>query len=111
MNSIAIEVGLKVKIRPLLGDFVEIVEEDAAKAKSWQKLAGGRFLLRMRCSCGEEGRRKALFKSTRCSVSNGVKLISSSQKFGPEGGEDFFNRMSHCEPNTFVLPPTADKGR
>jgi hypothetical protein len=50
--------------------------ENTAKTKFSQKLAGGRFLLRMRSSCEEEGRRKLLFKSTWSTVSDGVKRIS-----------------------------------
>jgi len=67
----------------LVTDSVEQVE-NTAKTKFSQKLAGGRFLLRMRSSCEEEGRRKLLFKSTWSAVSDGVKRISS---------EDFFNRI------------------
>jgi hypothetical protein len=63
--------------RPLGADSVEKVE-NAARAKSSQKFAGGRFLLRMPSSCEEEGRRKVLFKSMRSTVSDGVKRISSS---------------------------------
>jgi len=61
----------------LLADTVEKVE-NTAKTKFSQKLAGGRFLLRMRSSCEEEGRRKLLFKSTWSTVSDGVKRISGS---------------------------------
>jgi hypothetical protein len=60
---------------PLGADSVEKVE-NTAKTKFSQKLAGGRFLLRMRSSCEEEGRRKLLFKSTWSTVSDGVKRIS-----------------------------------
>jgi len=34
-----------------------------------------------------------MFKSTWSTVSDGVKRISGSQKFDPDGGEDFFNRI------------------
>jgi hypothetical protein len=61
----------------LVTDSVEKVE-NAAKTKFSQKLAGGRFLLRMRSSCEEEGRRKLLFKPTWSTVSDGVKRISGS---------------------------------
>jgi hypothetical protein len=62
---------------PGVTDIVEKVE-NTAKTKFSQKLAGGRFLLRMRSSCEEEGRRKLLFKSTWSTVSDGVKRISGS---------------------------------
>jgi len=52
--------------------------ENTAKTKFSQKLAGGRFLLRMRSSCEGEGRRKLLFKSTWSTVSDGVKRIRGS---------------------------------
>src|SRR5215470_12229771 len=58
----------------LLADSVEKVE-NTAKTKFSQRLAGGRFLMRMRSSCEEEGRRKLLFKSTWSTVSDGVKRI------------------------------------
>jgi len=60
-----------------LADTVEKVE-NTAKTKFSQKLAGGGFLLRMRSSCEEEGRRKLPFKSTWSTVSDGVKRISGS---------------------------------
>jgi hypothetical protein len=56
-------------------DSVEKVE-NAAKKKFSQKLAGAGFLLRIRSSCEEEGRRKLLFKSTWSTVSDGFKRIS-----------------------------------
>jgi hypothetical protein len=56
-------------------DTVEKVE-NTAKTKFSQKLAGGGFLLEMRSSCEEEGRRKLPFKSTWSTVSDGVKRIS-----------------------------------
>jgi len=56
-------------------DSVEKVE-NAAKTIFSQKFAGGRFLLRMRSSCEEEGRQKLLFKPTWSTVSDGVKRIS-----------------------------------
>jgi hypothetical protein len=62
---------------PLWADSVEKVE-NTAKTKFSQKLAGRRFLLRMRSSCEEEGRRKLLFKSTWSTVSDRVKRISGS---------------------------------
>jgi len=34
-----------------------------------------------------------MFKSTWSTVSDGVKRISGPQKFDPDGGEDFFNRI------------------
>jgi hypothetical protein len=58
-----------------LTDSVEKVE-NTAKKKFSQKLAGGGFLLRIRSSCEEEGRRKPLFKSTWSTVSDGFKRIS-----------------------------------
>ena len=58
-------------------DSVEKVE-NAARAKSSQKFAGGRFLLRMPSSCEEEDRRKVLFKSMRSTVFDEVNRISSS---------------------------------
>jgi hypothetical protein len=58
-----------------LADSVEKVE-NTAKTKFSQKLAGGRFLLRMRSSREEEDRRKLLFKSTWSTVSDRVKRIS-----------------------------------
>ena len=36
-----------------------------------------------------------MFKSTWSTVSDGVKRISGPQKFDPDGGEDFFNRIGH----------------
>jgi hypothetical protein len=60
---------------PQLADSVEKVE-NAARAKFSQKLAGGRFRLRMCSSCKEEGRRNVLFRSMRSTVSDGVKRIS-----------------------------------
>jgi hypothetical protein len=60
---------------PSRADSVEKVE-NTAKKKFSQKLAGGGFLLRMRSSCEEEGRRKLLFKSTWSTVSDGFKRIS-----------------------------------
>jgi hypothetical protein len=60
---------------PLWVDSVEKVE-NTAKKKFSQKLAGGGFLLRIRSSCEEEGRRKLLFKSTWSTVSDGFKRIS-----------------------------------
>jgi hypothetical protein len=57
---------------PLVTDSVEKVE-NTAKTKFSQKLAGGRFLLRMRSSCEEEGRRKLLFKSTALNASAALK--------------------------------------
>src|SRR5215475_13978164 len=56
-------------------DSVEKVE-NTAKKKFSQKLAGGGFLLTIRSSCEEEGRRKLLFKSTWSTVSDGFKRIS-----------------------------------
>jgi hypothetical protein len=47
-----------------VADPVEKVE-NAAKAKFSQKLAGGRFLLGMRSSCEEEGRRMLQIASRR----------------------------------------------
>jgi hypothetical protein len=79
-------------------DSVEKVE-NTAKTKFSQKLAGGRFLLRMRSPCEEEGRRKLLFKSMRSTVSDGVERVT---KFGPEGGEDFFNRIDPMRPTRHV---------
>jgi hypothetical protein len=60
-----------------MADSVEKVE-NAAEAKFSQKLARGRFLLRMHSSCEEEGRRKLLFKPTWSTVSDGAKRISGS---------------------------------
>jgi hypothetical protein len=65
-----------VKLR-LWTDSVEKVE-DTAKTKFSQKLGGGRFLLRMRSSCEEEGCREFLFKSAWSTVSDGVKRASGS---------------------------------
>jgi hypothetical protein len=62
---------------PLRADSVEKIE-NTTKTKFSQKLAGGRFHLRMRSSCEEEGRRKLLFKSTWSTVSDRVKRISGS---------------------------------
>jgi len=62
---------------PPRADTVEKVE-NTAKTKFSQKLAGSGFLLRMRSSCEEEGRRKLPFKSTWSTVSDGVKRISGS---------------------------------
>ena len=72
-------------------DSVEKVE-NTAKTKFAQKLAGVRFLLRMRSSCEEEGRRKLLFKSTWSTVSDGVKRIRALKNFVPTA-EDFFDRI------------------
>jgi hypothetical protein len=58
-----------------MADSAEKVE-NTAKTKFSQKLAGGRFPLRMRSSCEEESRRKLLLKSTWSTASDGVKRIS-----------------------------------
>jgi hypothetical protein len=75
----ALELGHCAKQRALRiwVDSAEKVE-NTAKTKFSQKLAGGRFLLRMRSSYEEEGRRKLLLKSTWPTVSDGVKPISGS---------------------------------
>jgi hypothetical protein len=64
--------------RPLSLLRVDRVEkvENAAKAKFSQKLADCRFLVKMRSSCEEEGRRKVLFKLMWSTVPDGVKRIS-----------------------------------
>ena len=74
-----------------MADSVEKVE-NTAKTKFSQKLADGRFLLRMHSSCEEEGRRNLQFKSTWSTASDGVKCISGSKKFGLDGGVDFFQQ-------------------
>jgi len=71
-----------------LSDSVEKVE-NTAKSKFSQKLAGGRFLLRMRSSCEQEACGKLLFKATWSTVADGVKTHTALKNLVPTAARTF----------------------